>query len=73
MPKGNISRGTATASVFLLGLLVARCDDGKSRDPAAAPDFTLEDENPDSSTYGEDRSVSGEEGKVLLVLFVSYT
>ncbi len=37
-----------------------------------APDFTLTDLNPDSPTYGEDRSVSDMVGKVLLIYFANY-
>jgi hypothetical protein len=37
-----------------------------------APDFTLTDLNPDSPTYGQDRSVSDMRGKVLLIFFANY-
>lgn len=37
-----------------------------------APDFTLEDLNPNSPTYGAMRSIWGERGKVILIYFGSY-
>jgi hypothetical protein len=37
-----------------------------------APDFTLTDLNPLSPTYGEDRSVSDQVGKVLLIYFANF-
>ncbi len=40
--------------------------------PDPAPDFTLTDLNPDSPTYGQDRSVSDMVGKVLLIFFANY-
>ena len=40
--------------------------------PDPAPDFTLTDLNPLSPTYGEDRSVSDQVGKVLLIYFANY-
>jgi hypothetical protein len=37
-----------------------------------APDFTLEDLNPNSPTYGDMRSVSEARGKVLLIYFGNF-
>lgn len=38
-----------------------------------APDFSLEDLNPDSPTYGWMRSVSGTRGKVIVIYFGSFS
>jgi hypothetical protein len=38
-----------------------------------APDFALEDLNPDSPTYGSVRRVSDERGKVLVIYFGSFS
>lgn len=41
--------------------------------PTPAPDFALTDLNPGSPTYGEERRVADETGKVLIVYFANYT
>lgn len=41
--------------------------------PVPAPDFTLTDINPNSPTFGDERSPSREAGKVLIVYFANYT
>jgi hypothetical protein len=41
--------------------------------PVPAADFALTDLNPNSPTCGEERRVSEERGKVLVVYFANYT
>mgnify|MGYP006306286285 CR=1 FL=1 len=41
--------------------------------PTYAPDFALTDLNPGSPTYGEERRLADETGKVLIIYFASYT
>jgi hypothetical protein len=56
--------------------LIAGCPDpdgGGPVDPYAAPDFSLPDFNPHSSTWNDDRSPTDETGKVLIVYFASYS
>jgi thiol-disulfide isomerase/thioredoxin len=45
-----------------------RPDCGMNDDPA--PDFTLEDVNPTSPTYGQDITLSGLQGKVVFLMFM---
>lgn len=40
--------------------------------PPLAADFTLTDINPASPTFGQQRSVAGAQGKVLLIHFPSF-
>lgn len=47
--------------------------DGEIFDPYPAPNFTLVDANPDSSTYHEIRTLSGARGKVIVLYFVGFS
>jgi len=64
-------------SIFLLGLAASTgCDDpdgGGPVEPYPAPDFSLPDFNPYSSTWNDLRSPSEETGKVLVVYFASFS
>ncbi len=48
-------------------------DGGGPVDPYSAPDFSLPDFNPYSSTWNDIRSPSEEVGKVLVVYFASFS
>jgi len=47
--------------------------DGEIFDPYPAPNFTLVDANPDSSTYHAIRTLSGARGKVIVLYFVGFS
>jgi len=46
-------------------------EEATDRDPV--PDFAAVDLNPESPTFGEERSPSGTTGKVILLYFASFT
>jgi hypothetical protein len=46
--------------------------DGEIFDPYPAPNFTLVDSNPSSSTYHDVRTLSGVRGKVIILFFISF-
>jgi len=47
--------------------------EGEIFDPYPAPNFTLVDANPDSSTYHAVRTLSGVRGKVIVLYFVGFS
>lgn len=59
----------AFGALMLLGL---GCNDSSST-PQPAPNFTLTDSNPTSSTYGESRALSDASGRVIVIHFALYT
>jgi len=73
-------RTTLVLFGFLVGLAglvgfsaCATPDGGGSVDPYAAPDFSLQDFNPHSSSWNDYRSPSAESGKVLVLYFASFS
>jgi hypothetical protein len=64
----------ALASTLALGLLAChRTDPGGPIEPFPAPDFSGTDLNPTSPTFGQTRTLSAEQGKVVLLYFALFT
>jgi hypothetical protein len=64
----------ALASTLVLGLLACgHPDPGGPIDPIPAPDFSGTDLNPSSPTFGQTRTLSAEQGKVVLLYFALFT
>jgi hypothetical protein len=73
----NFTLALNLISVLVFGLAglngCADPDGGGPVEPYAAPDFSLPDFNPYSSTWNDLRSPSEEGGKVLVVYFASFS
>ena len=78
-PRTRARRDAAlAASLFAAALLLdgSGCSDetyGGPVDPYAAPNFVLQDLNPSSPTYLQNRSPSDQRGGILVLYFASFT